>query len=102
MAVYVDAAVNGYGRMVMCHMLADTRAELDAMADKIGVARKHYQHPMNPKVSFPHYDICKAKRTLAVQAGAVEVDRRAVSQHMRAVKAAIIDQGKTWAETEWN
>lgn len=102
MTVYVDAAVNGYGRMVMCHMLADTRAELDAMADTIGVARKHYQHPMNPKVSFPHYDICKAKRAMAVKAGAQEIGRRQVSAHMRAVKQPIIDQGQTWADTDWN
>jgi len=102
MAVYVDTAVNGYGRMVMCHMLADTRAELDAMADKIGVARKHYQHPMNPKVSFPHYDICKRMRRLAVKAGAQEVGRYEVGKFMRAVKQSLIDQGKTWSETEWN
>lgn len=88
--------------MVMCHMLANTRAELDAMADKIGVARKHYQHPMNPRVSFPHYDICKAKRVIAVKLGAKPIERRALADFMRAVKAAIIAQGKTWAETEWN
>lgn len=102
MTVYVDGAANGYGRMVMCHMLADNRAELDAMADKIGVARKHYQHPMNPKVSFPHYDICKAKRALAVKSGAIEIHRRGLSDFMRAVKADLIAQGKTWAQTEWN
>lgn len=102
MTVYVDAAVNGYGRMVMCHMLADTRAELDAMADKIGVARKHYQHPMNPKVSFPHYDICKRMRGKAVKAGAAEVGRYEVAKFMRSVKQEIIGQGKTWTDTEWN
>lgn len=102
MAVYVDAAVSEYGRMVMCHMLADTRAELDDMADKIEVARKHYQSPMSPKVSFPHYDICKSKRALAIQNGAVPIRRQMLAQHMRGVKKAIIDQGKTWAETEWS
>lgn len=102
MSVYVDAAVNGYGRMVMCHMVADTRVELDEMADKIGVERKHYQHPLNPKVSFPHYDICKAKRALALKSGAVEIERRALAYFIRIVKAGIIAQGKTWAETEWN
>lgn len=102
MAVYVDAAANGYGRMKMCHMLADTRAELDAMADRIGVSRKHYQHPMDPKVSFPHYDICKSKRALAIKAGAVEVDRRQIAQHMREVKADLISRRLGWADTEWN
>jgi len=55
----------------MCHMLADSMAELLDMADTIGVARKWFQ----PQ-SHPHFDICKAKRAEAVAAGAIEVDRR--------------------------
>ena len=72
MPVYVDASIHQYGRMTMCHMLADTVDELHAMAAKIGIQRKWYQ----AKASTPHYDICKAKRALAVQHGAIEVDRR--------------------------
>ena len=71
-SVYVDAAIWPYGRMTMCHMLADNLADLHAMADRIGVARRWFQN----KPGFPHYDICKAKRALAVQFGAVEVDRK--------------------------
>lgn len=99
MTVYVDAAVNGYGRMIMCHMLADSPDELHAMADKIGVARRHYQSP--DKASFPHYDICKAKRALAVRHGAQEVDRRKLSEHMKQTRRRLIDQGKTWADAGW-
>lgn len=99
MAVYVDTAENAFGRLKMCHMLADTPEELHAMADWIGVARKHYQSPA--KASFPHYDICKSKRALALAAGAKEIDRRQLSAHMRATRQGIIAQGKTWAETEW-
>lgn len=52
MPVYVDDARLTYRRMVMCHMIADTPAELHAMAAAIGVARKWYQSPA--KASFPN------------------------------------------------
>ena len=70
MSVYVDPAAYPFGRMRMCHMLADTSAELMAMADAIGVARKWVQAPGTWR---EHFDVCAAKRTLAVQRGAVEV-----------------------------
>jgi hypothetical protein len=71
MSVYVDDAMHPYGRMMMCHMVADSRAELDEMADKVGVARKWIQEPGTYR---EHYDICKAKRALALKAGAVALD----------------------------
>jgi hypothetical protein len=71
MTVYVDDMKAGYGRMVMCHMVADTESELHAMADKIGVDRKWYQYPH--KSRYPHYDIAMSKRALAVAAGAQEI-----------------------------
>lgn len=75
MSVYVDKAIYGYGRMVMCHMIADSPKELHEMADRIGVARKWFQDPRTMNVSTPHYDICKSKRRLAVAAGAIECER---------------------------
>lgn len=71
MPVYVDKARNGYGRMLMCHMVADSLDELHAMADAIGIKRKWFQSE-----SHPHYDICQSKRKLAIQNGAVEVGRQ--------------------------
>lgn len=65
MTVYVDNFRAGYGRMIMCHMIADNEVELHAMADTLGVARRHHQGD--------HYDICLAKRALAISAGAVEI-----------------------------
>ena len=73
MAVYVDDMEASYGRMVMCHMLADTRAELLAMADKIGVARRWLQ---KAGTVHEHFDIAKSKRALAVSYGAIEIDRQ--------------------------
>ena len=69
MTVYVDQANLPYGRMIMCHMVATDLEELHQMADKIGVSRRHFQ-----KHRFhPHYDICLAKKKLAIQFGAVEL-----------------------------
>jgi len=68
MTVYVDDMRASFGRMKMCHMIADTDAELRAMADKIGVAQRWHQGD--------HFDIALTKRTLAVQNGAVEISWR--------------------------
>jgi len=85
-SVYVDAASSPYRGMLMCHMLADTPAELHAMADRIGVRRRWFQRP--PAASFWHYDICKTKRALAVAAGAIECDRRALAAAMQRIRAS--------------
>lgn len=71
MSVYVGAAEWPFGRMMMCHMMADTTEELIKMADAIGVQRKWIQYPGTPK---EHFDICKSKRAKAISLGAIEVD----------------------------
>lgn len=82
MAVYVDDMRAKFGRMVMCHMLADTDDELHAMADRIGVARKWWQSPHVSSGS--HYDIALSKRAQAVAAGAVEITwRQAAAMNSR-------------------
>lgn len=83
MTVYVDDMEADFQpkhapgqRYVMCHMITDdpTFAELHAMADKIGVARKWFQGD--------HYDVTKTKRALAVKAGASEITLRQCSVMM--------------------
>lgn len=71
MAVYVDNMDAGYGRMKMCHMFADSDAELLSMADRIGVQRKWHQYPGTIK---SHFDICLSKKAMAIQLGAAEID----------------------------
>lgn len=80
MSVYVDSMRARYGRMVMCHMFADTTAELLAMADQIGVARRWLQHAGTWK---EHFDIALSKRALAVKAGAIEAGRETLVALMR-------------------
>lgn len=99
MAVYVDSARNGFGRMVMCHMLADTPIELHAMADAVGMKRQWYQSP--DKASFPHYDLSLSRRRLALEHGAKELSRQELSAHMKETKRRLIAQGYTWASAGW-
>jgi len=79
--VYVDDMRAPYGRMIMCHMIADTDGELHAMAQRVGVARKWHQAP--PRHDS-HYDICLAMRAKALSAGAVAITwRQAGSMTLR-------------------
>jgi hypothetical protein len=74
MTVYVDdmhlTPMGQFGRMKMCHMVADTREELLAMCKTIGVNTKWIQKAGTWK---EHFDIATSKRELAVKAGAKEV-----------------------------
>lgn len=93
MSVYVDAAVNQFGRMTMCHMIADTPDELHAMASLIGLKRGWFQQP--PKASFWHYDVAKGKRELAIAAGAIDAgaidcDRRTFVGHLQRIRQSNI------------
>ncbi|KKK56438.1 hypothetical protein LCGC14_3064530, partial [marine sediment metagenome] len=80
MTVYVDDMRAPFGRMVMCHMIADTSDELHAMARSIGVRRKWCQ---SEGTSKEHYDICLRKREEAVELGAVEITWTALGRMLR-------------------
>lgn len=86
MAVYVDDMRAKFGRMIMCHMVADSDAELHAMAGKIGVARRWHQ---KAGTEYSHYDICMSKRVEAIKCGALECDRRKVGELIQARRAAL-------------
>lgn len=73
MSVYVDDVRHCYGRMIMCHMRADTREELLSMADKIGVARRWIQEPL--KASWVHFDVSLGAKAKAIAAGAILTDK---------------------------
>lgn len=73
MSVYVDNMQAKFGRMIMCHMIADTTEELLDMVDKIGVNRKWIQ---NAGTYSEHFDICTSKRNKAIIYGAKEITMR--------------------------
>lgn len=79
MTVYVDDVRHAFGRMVMCHMWADSLEELLAMADRIGVQRRWLQQP--PKASWVHFDISLGKKAFAIRAGAVLTDKYGPVEH---------------------
>lgn len=81
MAVYVDDMRAAFRRMTMCHMIADSREELLAMADRIGVRRVWLQKTGTPQ---EHFDICLSKRARAVAAGAIEITQRQLAEKVRA------------------
>lgn len=107
MTVYVDdmfrAPLGKLGRMKMSHMIADTDAELHAMADRIGVARRWHQKP--PRHDS-HYDVALTKRGAAVAAGAIEITWRQLSCMVvhRRVTGSLCAPGdaEAWAKAQFN
>jgi hypothetical protein len=76
MAIYVGTIEWSYGRMIMFHLATDGEPEeLHKFVDKIGVKRKWYQNK-GANNKYPHYDICKSKKKLAIALGAIEVNDR--------------------------
>jgi hypothetical protein len=81
MSVYVDDMRAPFGRMIMCHLWADSTEELLNFVDRIGVDRKWIQgHPILSlprarNASWVHFDIALGKRKIAVELGAIETDR---------------------------
>ena len=90
MACYVDTvrAYPGSGLRFseFCHLLADTREELHAMADALGIPRRFVQdHPWRW-----HHDLPAHLRARAVELGAREVTMHEVGALLRARRAALV------------
>lgn len=73
MTCYVDDFRAPHRRMKMSHLIADSREELLAMADRIGVARRWLQKAGTYR---EHFDVCEEKRRLAIACGAKAVSYR--------------------------
>jgi hypothetical protein len=90
MAVYVDNMRVKVRGMVMCHMLADSTEELLAMADRIGVDRRHLQDAGTYR---EHFDICLTKRAAALEAGALGLSMSEVGRMLWERRDAARGQG---------
>ena len=89
MSVYVDDMKASFGRMKMCHMVADTTSELLVMADAIGVQRKWIQDAGSNR---EHFDIAQSKRRRAIELGARPVSLRELALLLRAKRLAVGDR----------
>ena len=67
MSVYVDDMRAPFRGMLMSHMFADSDAELNVFAQKLGLklAWKHRDH----------FDISQSKRELAIEMGAKQINQ---------------------------
>lgn len=104
MTVYVDDVAHPFGRMLMCHLWADSLEELLEFVDRIGVDRKWIQGhqtlslPEARKASWVHFDIAKSKKAKALKLGAVLTDQfgpvlhQARRRHNQALVNIILDK----------
>ena len=89
MACYVDSVRSYPGSGLrfteFCHLLADTRDELHAMADALGIPAQYFQdHPWRW-----HHDLPAPLRPRAVELGAIEVTMHFVGTLLRARRSAL-------------
>lgn len=104
MTVYVDTLMDhgwvlrGY-RVKSCHMFTDQvdLTELHDMAARIGMKRSWFQP--SPPASSPHYDLTSRRRTAAVAAGAVEVDRYQAREIRNQRRKADVPRGEIGSTT---
>ena len=89
MSCYVDTVRDypdaGLRHTRFCHLLADTRDELHAMAEALGVPHRYFQdHPWRW-----HHDLPEPLRARAIELGAREVSLREVGLLLRRRKAEL-------------
>jgi hypothetical protein len=90
MTVYVDDAVHLWRGRRWAHLMADTLAELHAMAQRLGLPPRAFQN----KTSGAHYDVDVELRERALALGAVAISRHHDRTLVKAVIARAKEQGR--------
>ena len=90
MAVYVDDAVTLSRGRRWAHLMADTLAELHAMAAKLDIPLRAFQN----RTSGAHYDVTTELRLRAIELGAVPISRHHDRELVRAVIRTARAQGR--------
>ena len=90
MAVYVDDAVTLWRGRRWAHLMADTLAELHAMAAKLDSPLRAFQN----RTSGAHYDVTTELRLRAIELGAVPISRHHDRELVRAVIRTARAQGR--------
>jgi Protein of unknown function (DUF4031) len=78
--VYADKLRTPFRGFLMPHMMADTEAELDAMAKSLGLDPT-WKQPGNCMFP-PHFDLAESKRKEAIRQGAKEVTTQELVKKM--------------------
>jgi hypothetical protein len=79
MSVYVDNGAFPFGRMIMCHMIADSHDELIRMVNRLGIDQRHIQDEGSAR---EHFDICQSMRLKAIRLGAISITKRELVSRM--------------------
>ena len=94
MTVYVDQLRNtapsrAWPFTMAAHMLADSVDELHAFATRLGMKRAWFQ-----RGSTPHYDLTASRHKLALELGAVRLDRRQLVALVRRLRSQPPQKGQ--------
>lgn len=63
-----------------CHLVADTREELHAFAERLGLRPEWFQRDSR----LPHYDLTRGKRFQALRLGAQEISHKELAARVQA------------------
>ena len=83
--IRVDNGHHPLGRMIMCHLIADSPRELQEVADRLGLRRSYIQYPGTWK---EHLDVSRSKRAEAVRLGAREISQKELTLILMARREA--------------